>query len=244
VNLLVNVKTWTRGTIYDPGQHFRERLRRQCPCCGYAGHFVSSGKYRVEAFRCPNCEARPRDRQIALMLREANEDLGGKSILHFAPEWPLFRALKNEPGYVGGDIIKRPNANAVVDITKIAFPDEHFDVLICNHVLEHVPAEVTAIDECIRVLKPDGYALFSVPIERGRATTWDPPPGTPAKEVERICGWDHVRLYGEDFAERLRSRGFTVTPVTYPAGIRMNHALYDEDIFYATKNGTTWQGRR
>jgi hypothetical protein len=122
VNLLISVKTWTRGTVYDPGQHFRERLRRECPCCGCSGHFVSSGKYKIDAFRCPNCEPRPRDRQIALMLREVNENLSGKTILHFAPEWPLFRALKNEPGYVGGDIMKQPNANAVVDITKIDFP--------------------------------------------------------------------------------------------------------------------------
>ena len=59
----------------------------------------------------------------------------GKNILHIAPEWPLFRQLKAEPGYVGGDIQKRRNANSIVDVTSINFEQNHFDFLICNHVM-------------------------------------------------------------------------------------------------------------
>jgi SAM-dependent methyltransferase len=79
-----------------------------------------------------------------------------KSILHVAPEWPLFRQLKAEPGYVGGDIQKRRNANSIVDITSINFDSNHFDFLICNHVMEHVQDDKKAMGECYRVLKNGG----------------------------------------------------------------------------------------
>ena len=118
---------WARGTLRDPIQHFRARQRRSCPCCGYEGLFVSSGWRGVPDFRCPNCSSRPRDRQIALYFAATGISLRGRKILHFAPEWPLFRQLRREPGYVGGDIIRRRNANARVDITNIAFGLEPFD---------------------------------------------------------------------------------------------------------------------
>jgi len=89
-------------------------------------------------FRCPNCESRPRDRNIALFFQKNALSFDGKSILHIAPEWPLFRQLKAEPGYVGGDIQKRRNANSIVDVTSINFEQNHFDFLICKNVLENV----------------------------------------------------------------------------------------------------------
>lgn len=243
-NWIEQAKHWIRGTIYDPGQHFRPRTPRICPCCDYSGQFVSSGKYKTDSFRCPNCASRPRDRQIALMIEELGLSLHDKRILHFAPEWPLFRKLRAQPGYVGGDIRRRPHANAIVDITSIQFPDRSFDLIICNHVLEHVPDEAKALSECLRVLKTDGQAIFSVPLQRGRTETWEPAEGTPKAEIERICGWDHVRLYGEDFPLRLAKHGFVATPMSYPPEIRLKHSLFDEDIFIAhpRQDGLTASG--
>ncbi len=161
------------------------------------------------AFRCPNCESRPRDRNIALYFKKNSLTLNQKDILHLAPEWPLFRKLKDEPGYVGGDIQDRRNANAIVDITSINFDRNHFDFLICNHVLEHVQDDEKAMKECYRVLKNGGVGIFSVPLS-GKAKTWEPPIGMSVPEIEAIVGWDHKRYYGYDFAEKLGQVGFEV----------------------------------
>jgi len=180
------------------------------------------------------------------LLDSTNEDLKGKKILHFAPEWPFFRALKDEPGYVGGDIIKRRNANAVIDITSIGAGDDSFDVVICNHVLEHVPDHLKAMRECYRVLSPDGIAFFSVPIDASREETWYPPPEMATKDVEKICGWDHKRLYGRDFRSLLQSVGFHVTAVEALDEWVPLHRLYDEQFFVCTKRDGrfVWNGPR
>lgn len=185
--------------------------------------------------RCPNCASRPRDRFLAKLLASSGEVIKGKRILHFAPEWPLYRLLKDEPGYIGGDIIKRRNANASVDITSVEASDDRFDVIICNHVLEHVPDHLAAMRECFRVLRPDGIAFFSVPIDYSREQTWYPPPEMTAKDVERICGWDHKRIYGRDFRSLLQSVGFNVTVIEAPNEWVEPYRRYDEYFFVCTK---------
>jgi SAM-dependent methyltransferase len=234
LNWLVLAEEWGRGTLRDPAQHFRVRRRRDCPCCGYTGYFVTAKRRGPADFRCPNCSSRPRDRQIALWLKSNAVELSGKKILHFAPEWPLFRQLKDEPGYVGGDIQRRRNANAIVNVTAIDYPDAYFDILICNHVLEHVPDDNLAMRETYRVLRPGGMGIFSVPMS-GDAATWEPPPGMSAGEVDRICGWDHKRLYGQDFGAKLASVGYTVRPYIATPDQQVRHALFDETIFMVVK---------
>ena len=138
-NWLIQLKVWLRALVRDPKQFVRNRDICECSSCGYRGFFATARKGHVHAaFRCPNCESRPRDRNIALFFQKNALIFDGKSILHIAPEWPLFRQLKAEPGYVGGDIQKRRNANSIVDITSINFDSNHFDFLICNHVMENV----------------------------------------------------------------------------------------------------------
>jgi hypothetical protein len=226
---------WVRGTWRDPRQHFQKRLVRSCPCCGFRGYFVSAKRRGPREFRCPACASRPRDRQIGLIRERLGLPLEGKDILHFAPEWWLFRRLKHEPGYVGGDVQWRPNANAHVDITRIEFPNACFDLLICNHVLEHVPDDRRAMDECYRVLRDDGIAIFTIPVRYDRPRTWEPPPDMPKEEVERICGWDHKRNYGMDFADRLRGAGFDVRVVVFGPDTREEHRLIDEPVFLAAR---------
>jgi SAM-dependent methyltransferase len=225
---------WARGTLRDPAQHLQRRSRRECPCCGFFGLFVSAKRGHEREFRCPQCKSRPRDRFLALLLRRRGLDLTTKHILHFAPEWPLFNRLRGSPIYIGADIIKRRNANAVRNITAIADPDASFDVLICNHVLEHVPDDAAAMRECRRVLKPGGVAFFSVPVDMDR-DTWEPPPGTPTEEVERICGWDHKRLYGRDIVERLRAAGFSVEVDRPTEDLMRRHRILHEDVFFVCR---------
>ncbi len=236
-NWPVFLEEWLRSYWRNPAQLFpagRPQPTYACPCCQFNGRFVEAKRGGTAAFRCPNCSSRPRDRQIQLILDLLAFDFSGKRILHFAPEWPLFRKLRNEPGYIGGDIIKRRNANAIVDITNIDYPDGHFDVLICNHVLEHVPDDATALREASRVLGTDGIGIISVPIDRDNPT-WRPPADMSPQEVEKRCGWDHKRLYGNDFADLLESYGFSVLAVEFTDSVRDHFRLFLEPMFLVAK---------
>jgi SAM-dependent methyltransferase len=229
------VQEWVRGTLRDPAQFTQARTARECPCCGYKGLFVSADRGRRREHRCPWCKSRPRDRFLAMLLAKHGVDIETKRVLHFAPEWPIFNRLNGSPHYVGGDIKPRRNGNAIIDITAIAAAAASFDVIICNHVIEHVPDEAAALAECRRVLTSDGVALISLPIDMGRETTWFPPEGTPRAEIERICGWDHKRLYGRDFVGRLEAAGFNVTVESPPADALERCRLLSEDVFFVCR---------
>ena len=101
-----------------------------------------------------------------------------------------------------------PDSNAFVDITNVQFPDNHFDAVICHHVLEHVIPDEQGMRECFRVLKPDGMALFSVPMDITRRETLERPAQMSAADFEKIVGWDHKRRYGLDFEDKLAAASF------------------------------------
>jgi SAM-dependent methyltransferase len=92
-----------------------------------------------------------------------------------------------------------------------------------------VPDDAKAIGECFRVLKPGGEAYFSVPQANTQAT-WEPPPGMPKAEVEKICGWDHVRMYGLDFPERLARAGFKAEQLKVTPEEEATHRLQSRGI--------------
>jgi hypothetical protein len=233
-NLRLRSKVWFKSALRDPGQFFRPGERLECPCCGYSGRFATGKRKDRVATRCPNCESKPRDRQVYLYLRDRKFDFRGARVLHFAPEWPLFRMFRDEPNYVGGDIIRRRNANAIVDITKIDFPDDHFDYLLCNHVLEHVREDRKGMQECYRVMKPGGRGVFTVPLS-DEYETWEPPAGMSVAEIERTVGWDHKRLYGLDFADKLRAVGFEVSTERSAEPENSRHRLFAEALFVVRK---------
>jgi len=92
--------------------------------------------------------------------------------------------------------------------------------------------------ESFRVLKKGGAAFFSVPMEVGTPDTWEPPATMPKEEIDRICGWDHVRLYGEDFATRLSNAGFKVSPIAFSPEEKAKYRLSeerDEKVYFLQK---------
>lgn len=121
-----------------------------------------------------------------------------------------FEALNNLE-YITADI-ESPLAKVKMDIHDIPFEANSFDVVFCNHVLEHVDDDLKALSEMKRVLRPGGWAILQVPFFYPLPkVTLEDPSITDPKEREKIFGQDdHVRLYGEDYAERLRSSGFEI----------------------------------
>lgn len=138
-------------------------------------------------------------------------------VLHFAPEqafYKRFRNLKNLD-YTTTDI-NSPIADVKADICNLPFEDNRFDFIICNHVLEHITDDHQAMKELYRIIKPGGTAILMVPFDENREITYEDPSITDPKERARAFGqYDHVRIYGRDYFDRLRAVGFEVNPVPY-----------------------------
>lgn len=134
-------------------------------------------------------------------------------MLHIAPELCFidrFEALENIE-YITGDI-ESPLAKVKMDIHDIPFEANTFDIVFCNHVLEHVESDIRAMEEMQRVLKPGGWAILQVPFfyPLNEETTEDTSITDPRERERRFGQDDHVRLYGKDYADRIRSTGFHV----------------------------------
>jgi SAM-dependent methyltransferase len=184
---------------------------RFCPCCNHAFRRFVAWNGR-EGIRCPRCGSHERQRLLLLYLRARTDlFLSDHHLLHVAPEPSLVPHLLRLPNleYLRADL-DHPLAEPV-DLTDMRFEDDTFDVVICNHVLEHIPDDRRAMQELFRVLVPGGWAVLQVPIELGRERTLEDPSITSPSDRLRMYGdEDHKRLYGRDYVDRLRSVGFEV----------------------------------
>jgi SAM-dependent methyltransferase len=151
-----------------------------------------------------------------IKLRDAETNSALK-VLHFAPEqafYKLFRQQKNLD-YTTTDLFS-PLADVKADICNLPFEDNQYDVILCNHVLEHIPDDTKAMKELYRVLKPGGMAILQIPQDLNRDVTFADDSITDQKERAKIFGqYDHVRIYGRDYFDKLRSIGFTVIEEDY-----------------------------
>lgn len=160
------------------------------------------------------------ERHRLLWLYLKNEtDFFTKSIkvLHFAPEQAFYKKFRKHPNlnYTTTDL-NSPLADVKADICDLPFKDNSYDVILCNHVLEHIPDDTKAMKELYRILKPGGMAILQIPQDLNRAKTFEDDSITDKKERAKIFGqYDHVRIYGRDYFDKLRSIGFKVDEVDY-----------------------------
>ena len=125
-----------------------------------------------------------------------------------------FKKLKNL-SYDTVDL-NSPIADIKADICDLPFLDNSYDFILCNHVLEHIVDDNKAIRELYRVLKKNGVGIFQVPIDYNRDTTFEDFSVTNKKERNKLFGqYDHVRIYGLDFFDRLQKAGFSVERCEY-----------------------------
>lgn len=215
----------------------------ECPVCG--AHYRRFLPYGYVASRpnalCPRCLALERHRLLWLYLtRETDLCTTRPRLLHIAPEACLMRRLKPcyaacADRYVTADL-ESPLADLHFDVQRIPLPDASFDVLICNHLLEHVADDRLALRELHRILRPGGWGILLSPVERTRAHTYEDDTVTDPEERTRIFGqYDHRRIYGADYADRLRAAGFEAADIDYAArftaGERRTYALPDDRIY-------------
>jgi SAM-dependent methyltransferase len=218
----VKKTAYSLRSVYFKGRQYT------CPFC--KGHFrqmvpfglkmpvlekkaVIGGGYRDNCL-CPKCNSADRERLVYLFLLLNTILLFSNiSVLHMAPEVNLGRMLsqKHNIKYLSGDL-DSPLAMMKMDLTKLPLIKETFDLVVCNHVLEHIPDDYKAMSEIYRVLKPGGIAILQVPVSRIMYKSVEEL--TQISEAERLELFgqrDHVRIYAaRDYIERLERTGFIV----------------------------------
>lgn len=170
----------------------------------------------------PSTLSLERHRLLWLYLKNnTNFFIAPLKVLHFAPEQCFlkrFKSLKNLD-YTTTDLLS-PIADVKADICNLPFEDNTYDVILCNHVLEHIPDDTKAMQELYRVMKVGGMGIFQIPQDLKRTTTFEDDAITDKKERAKIFGqYDHVRVYGLDYFDTLRSIGFRVEEVDYTTSL-------------------------
>jgi hypothetical protein len=225
------------GDIVDSSLH-----SRFCPIC-YRGaeSFRPFGKPKREEAMCPTCGSLERHRLVWLFINAKTDLLDGrqKKLLHVAPEKHLSALLSSLENldYLSADIMYS-TAMIRMDLTGIPFPDESFDIVICNHVFEHIPDDRLAMSELYRILKPSRWAIMQVPIYGER--TIENPSVIDPKERRKLFGQeDHVRKYGRDYKDRLEEAGFKVMVDAFHKefddAARRRYGLRKQDVYYCEK---------
>ncbi len=234
-----NIKGEIWGLLYPGDERF-------CPFCGKSyGKFMPC-KYpygitekadiisaqTIDNLTCPNCFSKDRQRALYFYFQQKNISFANKKILHFAPELSLYSLIspQNPAEYICGDI--EPKAYSHIsqpvrklDIINIDLPSDYFDIVICNHVLEHIEDDIKAMKELFRVLKKGGLAVLLVPIGANLEKTYeDASKITEEERAEAFGQSDHIRIYSEKgYLERLSSVGFAMSAE--------NARLSPEEIF-------------
>ncbi len=195
---------------------FYKGNKYECPVCeGHFRKFLPYGTTGIDNRLCPGCLSLERHRLIWLFLKQKTNFFDASlKVLHIAPEQPFikkFKALK-KLDYITADLLS-PIADVKMDIRDMPFEDNTFDVLMCNHVLEHIDDELKATREIYRVLKPGGWAILQVPLDSTLEVTYENASIVSQADREKHFGqYDHVRLYGKDYAQRLEKSGLKVIP--------------------------------
>lgn len=164
----------------------------------------------------PSTLSLERHRLLWLYLKNRTDFFSEKlKVLHFAPEQAFYKRFRKQRNleYVTTDL-NSPLADVKADICNLPFEDESFDVILCNHVLEHIPNDKKAMEELFRVMKSGGWGIFQIPQDLNREMTFEDDSITDKKERAKIFGqYDHVRIYGRDYFDKLRTVGFRVEEI-------------------------------
>ena len=168
------------------------------------------GKQRENALS-PGTLSLERHRQMWLYLQnETDFFTKNYKVLHIAPEQEFLRKFKKMKNldYISADLFS-PIVDVKADILDLPFENESFDIIFCNHVLEHIEDDRKAMGELLRVMKKGGWGIVQVPMKNSLEKTYEDFTIKDPKERQKHFGqYDHVRWYGMDYFDRLESVGF------------------------------------
>ena len=161
--------------------------------------------------------------------------------MHIAPEQCFHKKFQKQENldYTTGDLMS-PIADLHFDLHKIPLEDNQYDVVFCNHVMEHVDNDVQCMSELYRIMKPGGWGIMQVPQDLTAEKTYEDPTITDPKEREKhFWQYDHVRLYGMDYPDRLKSVGFEIEVYDYREEFSAEQAeryrLHKDEMLYVVK---------
>lgn len=210
ISILVKplIRLYLKGNQYtDPidGKSFRK--------------FIPYGYNRVRKNALsPSTYSLERHRMLWLYLKNETNVFSKKiKLLHFAPE-AAFHEIFKKSNNISYDTIDldSPLAKIKADICNLPIEDNTYDFILCNHVLEHINDDIKAMSELYRVLKKGGIGIFQIPIDINRDKTFEDSSIKDPKERNKVFGqYDHVRIYGMDYYDRLKSVGFSVEQIKY-----------------------------
>jgi len=215
----------------------------ECPVCERSfSKFLSYGSdvAHRENVLCPYDLTLERHRLMWLYLRDCSDFFTAEklNVLHIAPEQCFHKRFKNQKNlnYLTGDLVS-PLADLHFDLHAIPLEDNRFDVIFCNHVMEHVDDALQCMRELYRVMKPGGWGIMQVPQDFSREQTFEDATITSPQDREKYF-WqkDHVRLFGKDYPEWLKKAGFEVTEFhkesKYDEKWIARYRLQKEEILY------------
>ena len=215
-----------------------------CPICKIKlKKFFPYGRNIRDNALCPNCLSLERHRLMYLYLKnETNFFKKELNVLHIAPEQCFISIFKNSKNinYTSGDLFS-PLADIKMDIHKMPFKNDTFDIILCNHVLEHVNDDIKALKEIIRVMKKGGFSILQVPFYYPLPNkTQEDKSIINASEREKAYGQsDHLRKYGKDYKKRLSSVGFKVDVNEYIKKLSIEkqkkYGLSENELIYIGK---------
>lgn len=204
----------------------------ECPVCKKSFRkFLSYGSNVAhrENVLCPYDLTLERHRLMWLYLQNKSDFFTKPNlkVMHIAPEQCFHKIFKNQKNldYTTGDLVS-PIADLHFDLHQIPLEDNQYEIIFCNHVMEHVTDDLKCMQELHRIMKPGGWGIFQVPIDTNRTSTYeDWSITTPEEREKHFWQYDHVRLYGTNYPNRLEEAGFTVETVDY--GKEISPELFD-----------------
>lgn len=198
-------------------QFYRGRAHR-CNVCGFGLRtFVAE----PTGLLCPHCGSLGRTRRLYALLERRAQDLRSGRILHFSPPTSLRERIPRLFGpnitYETSDYAGEFDADYRLDLTDTGLADDRYDLIICYHVLEHIPRDRDALQELFRILQPGGVCLIQTPFASENGPSLEDDKVTdPEERLARFGQRDHVRVYSvRDLRGRMEGAGFTVETLSF-----------------------------
>ena len=200
-----------------------EQMQEFCPVCEKNTVFFADADWLRDHYKCLNCQSLPRDRQLFKTLHEKVPNWKNLKTIEFAPcNDYLKNRIKN---YTGSQYYPDDKFGSIVegfnnqDAENMTFPADSYDLVVHLDIMEHLFNPDRAIQEMLRVVRPGGHIVFSVPIKKDIETSLvraklkengeidyllDPEyHGNPVSDEGSLVTWD----YGNDFCNLLEEWG-------------------------------------